>query len=264
MNLTRIAAIPLRQVYLLKGSAARIIPLFGWVVIDMVLWGFMTRFLSGLGQTPYRFVPALLGAVLFWDFMTRVMMGITTAFFEDVWSRNFLNLFSSPITVAEYIAGLLITSISTGLVGLVAGAAVAWAFFGLSIATYGVMMIPFILVLMIFGMALGVVAIAVVLRLGPAAEWFVWPIPALLAPFAAVYYPLTTLPIAMRWLAKLMPASYVFEGMRAVVAGHRFEVAELWLAFVLAAIYLSVAYWIFTRVFRFAIRQGLITRYMSQ
>jgi ABC-2 type transport system permease protein len=31
----------------------------------------------------------LLGAVLLWDFFTRVMHGVTIAFFEDVWSRNF-------------------------------------------------------------------------------------------------------------------------------------------------------------------------------
>ena len=88
MNLTRIAAIPFRQFFLYRGSAARVVPLFAWVTIDMVLWGFMTKFLGSLAHTSYRFVPALLGAVLFWDFMTRVMQGVTTAFFEDVWSRT--------------------------------------------------------------------------------------------------------------------------------------------------------------------------------
>src|ERR1700756_4392683 len=115
MNFSRMAAIPLRQFYLYRGSAARLVPLFAWVTIDMVLWGFMTRFLSGLGQTPYRFVPALLGAVLFWDFMTRVMQGVTMAFFEDVWSRNFLNVFATPLKISEYLSGLVATSICTSL-----------------------------------------------------------------------------------------------------------------------------------------------------
>jgi hypothetical protein len=118
MKLSMMAAIPLRQFYLYRGSAARVVPLFAWVTVDMVLWGFMTKFLGGLAQTNYRFVPALLGAVLFWDFMIRVMQGVTTSFFEDVWSRNFLNVFASPITVPEYIGGLLLTSIATSMVGL--------------------------------------------------------------------------------------------------------------------------------------------------
>ena len=39
-------AIVLRQFYLLRGSPARILPLFAWVAIDIVLWGFITRYLN--------------------------------------------------------------------------------------------------------------------------------------------------------------------------------------------------------------------------
>ena len=264
MNVARIASIPLRQFYLYRGSAARVVPLFAWVTIDMVLWGFMTKFLGSLAHTSYRFVPALLGAVLFWDFMTRVMQGVTTAFFEDVWSRNFLNVFATPITMAEYIAGLLFTSLATSLVGLVVMIAVATAAFGLNFASYGVMLLPFILVLFLNGIALGVVALAIVLRFGPAAEWFIWPIPALLAPFACVYYPLSTLPASMQWLARLLPPSYVFEGMRAVVAGHYFNGVFLATAFALAIAYILLAYWIFATVFRHALKTGLIARYSAE
>jgi len=264
MNLARIAAIPLRQLYLYRGSAARIVPLFAWVTIDMVLWGFMTRFLGSLAHTSYRFVPALLGAVLFWDFMIRVMQGVTTAFFEDVWSRNFLNVFATPITMPEYISGLLFTSLATSLVGLAVMIAVATAAFGLQFAAYGTMLLPFILVLFLNGMALGVIAIAIVLRFGPAAEWFIWPIPALLAPFACVYYPLATLPTAMQWLARLLPPSYVFEGMRAVVAGRALDGTLLVAAFALAVGYIVVAYWIFAKVFHHAVRTGLIARYSAE
>jgi ABC-2 type transport system permease protein len=43
MCFTRIAAIVLRHFYLLRGSPARVLPLFAWVAIDMVLWGFITK-----------------------------------------------------------------------------------------------------------------------------------------------------------------------------------------------------------------------------
>ena len=61
-------------------------------------------------------MPALLGAVLLWDFLTRVMQGVTMAFFEDVWSRNFLNFFATPLRMSEYLAGLLVVAVSTSLV----------------------------------------------------------------------------------------------------------------------------------------------------
>ena len=264
MNFSRLASVPLRQFYLYRGSVARLVPLFAWVTIDMVLWGFMTRFLNNVTQSQYRFVPSLLGAVLFWDFMTRVMQGVTTSFFEDVWTRNFLNVFATPITMPEYIGGLLVSSIATSIVGLVVMIVVATLAFGLSFAAYGAMLVPFIFVLFLFGMALGVVAIAMVLRLGPAAEWFVWPIPALLSPFAAVYYPVATLPAWMRWLSRLLPPSYVFEGMRSVVAGRHFDTAQLTIALAMSLVYILLAYWIFARVFRHAVRTGLLARYSAE
>jgi ABC-2 type transport system permease protein len=264
MSLRRLLAIALRQFYLLRGSAARFLPLFAWVTIDMVLWGFMTKYLNSVTASRYQFVPALLGAVLFWDLMTRVMQGVTTAFFEDVWSRNFLNVFASPITTKEYVGGLLLSSIATSLVGLVFMVIVATAAFGLSFAVYGFMAIPFVLVLFLFGLALGITGSAIVLRLGPAAEWFVWPIPALLSPFAAVYYPLSTLPVWMRGIARVLPPSYVFEGMRAIVAGREFHAAVLAGAFALALCYVFLAYWLFASVFRYAVKTGLIARYSAE
>src|SRR5262245_14352855 len=219
MNLSRIWAVALRIFYLMRGSPARILPLFVWVGIDILLWGFITKFLNNVAASPMNFVPMLLGAVLLWDFFTRVMHGVATSFFEDVWSRNFLNVFASPLRISEYLGGLVLTSLLTSLVGLVVMLVLAMGAFGLSFAIYGAMLVPFFLVLILFGVALGIVGTALVLRFGPAAEWFVWPIPALLSPFASVFYPVATLPAWMQYLAYLMPASYVFEALRGIVQG---------------------------------------------
>jgi ABC-2 type transport system permease protein len=260
----RTAAIVLRQYYLIRGSLSRVIPLFAWVVVDIVLWGFLTRYLNSVAASPFDFVPVLLGAVLLWDFFARVMHGVTMAFFEDVWSRNFLNMFASPISLPEYLAGLVISSIMTSLVGLLAMLIVASGVFGLSFLGYGAVVIPFLLVLFLFGIALGVVGAALVLRLGPAAEWFVWPIPALVTPFAGVYYPVTTLPVWMQYVSRVLPPSYVFEGLRAIVAGTAWSPWTLLWGAGLAVIYVVLACWVFAAVHRYAVRTGLIARYAAE
>ena len=130
--------------------------MFAWVAIDILLWGFITRYLNQVSHAGFNFVPALLGAVLLWDFLTRVMQGVTTAFFEDVWSRNFLNVFATPMRISEYLAGLVTIGVATSLVALVAMLALAWAVFGLSFLAYGVALAPFLLVLFLTGIALGV------------------------------------------------------------------------------------------------------------
>ena len=264
MSFSRTAAIALRQYYLARGSIARFLPLFIWVAVDMVLWGYISRYLNTISSAGFNLVPALLGAVLLWDFFIRVMQGVTTAFFEDVWSRNFLNIFATPLAIPEYLAGLVLSSIATSSVGLIVMLLLAGSVFGLSLLRYGIMLIPFILVLFVFGISLGVLGISLVMRLGPAAEWFVWPIPALVSPFAGVFYPIATLPRWMQYVAHGLPPAYVFESMRGILAGRRVSPGALAAGIGLAALYLLLMCWLFTRVYRHAVRTGLIPRYSAE
>jgi ABC-2 type transport system permease protein len=264
MSPKRAGAIALRQFYLYRGSPARILPMFAWVAIDVVLWGFITRYLNSVASAGFNFVPAMLGAVLLWDFLTRVMQGVTTAFFEDVWSRNFLNVFATPLSISEYVAGLVLSSIATSAVGLAVMLALATTAFGLSFFVYGLLLAPFLLILFLFGVSLGIVGCAVVLRLGPAAEWLIWPIPALLSPLACVFYPLSALPRWMQYPARLLPPSWVFESMRKVVSGGSPSWFDLLCATALAFLFLFLAGWFFTRIYRYVLRSGLIARYSAE
>jgi ABC-2 type transport system permease protein len=264
MRLRPVAGILLRQLYLFRSSPVRLLPTFAWVAIDIVVWGFLTRYLNSVAGNHLNFVPTLLGAVLFWDFFSRIMQGVTTAFLEDVWSRNFLNLFATPLSISEYVTGLVLTSVATSLIALVVMLVLATVVFGLSFISLGAMLIPFVMVLFLFGVALGVVASALVLRLGPASEWLVWPMPALLSPFVGVYYPLATLPAWMRDVGYLLPPSYVFEGMRVLVNGAPFSGTGLLIGAALAILQVMLAGYCFARVFRYTVRTGLLARYSAE
>ena len=192
------------------------------------------------------------------------MQGITTAFFEDVWSRNFLNVFATPMRISEYLTGLVTIGVANSLIALTAMFALAWAVFGLSFLAYGVALVPFLAVLFLTGIALGVLGTGMVLRLGPASEWLIWPIPTILAPFAGVFYPLRVLPSWMQVIAKALPPSYVFEGMRAVVSGRPVPWSQLAIGGGLALLYLALACAGFTAIYRFAIRTGLVARYSAE
>jgi ABC-2 type transport system permease protein len=264
MAFHRLAAIATRMYYLYRSSPARIMPLFGWVAIDIVLWGFITRYLNSVSGSGFNFVPVMLGAVLMWDFFSRVMQGVTMAFFEDVWSRNFLNIFATPLLVSEYVCGLVLASVATSSVGLISMLILASVIFGLSYFSLGWTLALFLLVLFLFGIALGIAATAMVLRLGPAAEWLIWPIPAMLSPFVGVFYPLSTLPAWMRYVSHLLPPSYVFEGMRAIVLGRSFDPTMLIAGAGLAAVYVAAASWFFGYTYRQAVRTGLIARYSAE
>ncbi len=100
---------------------------------------------------------------------------------------------------------------------------------------------------------------------GPGAEWFIWPIPALISPLAGVFYPLSTLPAWMRLLSRLLPPAYVFENMRSIVLkrpgspvgaamGRRRS----------TLIFLLLASWFFRGIYHHAVRTGLIARYSAE
>ncbi|HTC34425.1 MAG TPA: ABC transporter permease [Bryobacteraceae bacterium] len=264
MSFRRTLAIPLRQFYLMQGSPARVLPMFAWVAIDMITWGFITKYLNAVSGSGFNFVPSLLGAVLLWDFFVRVMQGVTTAFFEDVWSRNFLNIFATPLSIPEYVGGLMLSSIASGVIGLSVMLVLATAVFGLSFFVYGILLIPYLLVLFVFGIALGVIGCGIVLRLGPASEWLIWPIPALISPLAGVFYPLSTLPAWMRGLARLLPPSYVFESMRGIVLKRAGSPVSLLWAAALDIAFLLLASWFFSYIYHHAVRTGLIARYSAE
>lgn len=189
---------------------------------------------------------------------------MTTAFLEDVWSRSFLKLFATPLTISEYVTGLVLTSIATSLIGLIVMLVLATTIFGLSYFSFGLLLIPFLLVLFLFGIALGIAGAAMVLRLGPASEWFIWPIPAMISPFVGVFYPLSTLPQWMQYIAHFLPPSYVFEGMRAIILGTPFSASLLAWGIGLAVLYIVLAGWIFKRVYRHVVRTGLLARYSAE
>jgi len=264
VKLRPIAGIVLRQLYLLRGSPVRLFPMVTWVAIDIVLWGFITRYLNTVSGSGVNFVPTLLGGVLLWDFCARIMQGVSTAFLEDVWSRNFLNLFSSPLSISEYITGLVITSVMTSCVGLLTMLLLATGLFHLQFFSLGLPLAAFLMVLFVFGITLGIFGSGIVLRLGPASEWLLWPLPALLSPFAAVFYPLATLPQWMRAVAHALPPAYVFEGMRGLLNGRPFPGALLLQGTAVAAIELLLAAYFYGRIYRQAVRTGLLARYSAE
>jgi ABC-2 type transport system permease protein len=264
MSFSRTAAIVVRQYYLLSTSPVRVLPTFAWVAIDMILWGFMTRYLNSVANSGINFVASLLGAVLLWDFFQRVMHGVSMAFLEDLWSRNFLNFFATPLSIAEYLTGVVVTGAFTSAIGLLAMLLLASLVFGLSFFAYGILFVPFLVVLFLFGIALGIAGCGIMLRFGPAAEWFLWPLPAMISPFAGVFYPLSALPVWMQAIARMLPPAYVFEGLRALAA-HQPVSPTTWITgFALAVADILLACWFFTAVYRRAVRTGLIARFTAE
>src|SRR5207247_10970268 len=111
MKFHRIAALLSRHLYLYKRSFPRVMEIIYWPFVDLVIWGFMTLYLERFKGTMPSFVIFFLGALILWDVLFRAQQGITISFLEEVWSRNLMNLFASPLKPSEFLAATMAMSV---------------------------------------------------------------------------------------------------------------------------------------------------------
>lgn len=261
MKFHRVRALFLRHMYLYRRSLPRLMEIFYWPFLDLLVWGFVSLYLARMGGEGLpNFVAVFIGALILWDILFRSQQGISVSFLEDVWSRNLLNLFVSPLRPIEYILSLmLVSAVKIVLVGVVL-AGLAWLFYSFNVFVIGVSLIPFILSLVALGWAIGIVTTSLILRFGQQAEVLAWGIAFLFQPVSAVFYPVSVLPPFLQAIAKCVPAAHVFEGMRAVLSDGVFPLERLAGAFGLNVVYLVVSFIFFYRVFRTVRRKGLLAK----
>ncbi len=260
MKWHRINAILIRNLYLYKRSLPRIMDIVYWPVMELLVWGFLSAYLEKFQFSSQNVTTVLLGGVVFWDLLTRSQEAISVAFLEEVWEKNFLNIFVTPLKLSEMLtAFFLIGVVRIILVGLVA-ALLAFLLYHFNILLFGMYLVPFVINLLLFGMAAGVFIIAIIFRYGTSAQILAFGLVFLIQPFAAVFYPVAALPAWAQWISYLLPPSYVFEGMRAVIATGALPSRELWLAFGTNAIYLALSLLLFYRMFRRVKEKGLLLK----
>ena len=133
MNWGKVFALSLRHIYLIKGSFPRILDLIYWPTIQIFLWGFISKFFTISSEYYSNTVGVILTAAILYDFLFRASISFNMMFLEEIWSRNFTNLFIAPITVSEMITSLTFTAILRAMIGMVPAAVLAIPLFGVSV-----------------------------------------------------------------------------------------------------------------------------------
>ena len=248
MNIDKIFALSLRHVYLIKGSFPRILDLIYWPTIQIFLWGFISKFFTLNSSYFENTVGIILSAAILYDFLFRSSISYNMMFLEEIWSRNFTNLFIAPIKISEIIAALTFTAIFRTLIGLVPAALLAIPLFGVSIFKVGIPLIFLLITLYIFGVTLGLLVTSGLVRFGPSFENIAWASLFFLAPLGCIYYPIEILPDWLQIIAKLLPLVHIFEEMRNVLIHDIINYYQI-----LKAIIISFIYFVF----------GIVVFYLS-
>ena len=217
MRWHKIYGLSLRHIYLIKSSFPRILDLIYWPSIQVFLWGFISKFFTIISYYYNNTVGVILNAAILYDFLFRSSISYNMMFLEEIWSRNFTNLFIAPIKISEIIAALTMTAIFRTMIGLVPAVFLAIPLFGVSIFKLGIPLFFLLIALYIFGISLGLLVTAGLLRFGPSFENIAWASLFFLAPLGCIYYPIEILPNILQIIAKILPLVHIFEEMRNIL-----------------------------------------------
>jgi ABC-2 type transport system permease protein len=258
MKLFRIYALFLRHFYLIKSSFPRILDLIYWPTIQIILWGFISKFFTMHSEFYNHTAGIILSAAILYDFLFRSSISFNMLFLEEIWSRNFTNLFIAPLKVSEIIASLTITALIRTLIGIVPAILLATPFFGVSLFNLGPSLILLFLSLYFFGITLGLLVVSGLLKYGPAFENIAWSSLFLLAPLGCIYYPLSILPDWLQILAKTLPLVYIFEEVRSILLNNIVNYSNIFTALILNLIYFTIAVYVFYSSFDEARKRGTL------
>ena len=213
----RIAAMLLRHKYLLTSSWPRLLELIYWPMLTLISWGFMQTYINSNSNFFARLGATFVGAIILWDILMRGQLGYSISFLEEMWSRNLGNLMMSPLKPIEFVISLMLMSLIRLAIGVVPMTLMAIAFFDFNPLGLGFAMVAFFCNLIFTSWAVGLLVSGLVLRNGMGAESLAWTLIFILLPLVCVYYPVEVLPHYLQWVAWMLPPTYVFEGMRALM-----------------------------------------------
>ena len=256
MNFNRIYGLFLRHFFLIRGSFPRILDLIYWPSIQIILWGFISKFFSTYSDYYNNAVGVILTCAILYDFLFRSSISFNMLFLEEIWSRNFTNLFIAPMKISEIIISLIFTALIRTLIGLIPAILLTSPLFGISILNLGVPLLFLFLSLYIFGITLGLFVSAGLLRFGPSFENIAWSSLFLLAPLGCIYYPIEILPEFFQNLARVLPLVYIFDEARNILVNNIFDYKNILYAFYLNAIYLIFGISLFYYSFYLSFKKG--------
>src|ERR1700760_1374552 len=219
----RIGAMVLRYWYLLMSSWPRLLELIYWPALQIITWGFTQSYIAETSGFFARAGGTLIGAVILWDILFRGQLGFSVSFLEEMWARNLGNLMMSPLKPIEFLLSLMVMSLIRLAIGVIPMTVLAFFLFHFNIYALGLPLIAFFCNLIFMSWAVGIFVSGLVLRNGMGAESIVWSLMFALMPLTCVYYPVALLPHALQIAAWLLPPTYVFEGMRALLIEHVFR-----------------------------------------
>ncbi len=256
MSWQRILGVFFRYFYVAKKGLHQLSDLFYWPLVDILIWGLTSFWIES--ESHVTMIPlVLMTGLIFWQIAWRGSVDISTNLLQEFWHRNLVNLFSTPLKISEWIAGMILLCFCKLLITVAFGSLAVYVLFALNVFNVGWAFIPFTISLLIFGWSLSFLSSSLIIYWGHKVEMIAWMAAFLFAPFSAVFYPVHVLPQWARAISWCLPTTYIFEGMRSILETGTFPVHYFWISMTINLVYLAASLCIFKWMFEKTREKGL-------
>jgi ABC-2 type transport system permease protein len=261
MNAHRIATVVKRHGYVLMRSPHRFFDLTVWPLLDVLLFGSLGAYVAQQDAGSRAGAPYLLAGILLFHVLYQVQIAICTGFMEETWSRNVLNVMTTPVTEGEYVAGIGLFGLAKLAVAMVVLSLIALAFFGFDLTSVGWGLVPVAAVLMLAGWSIGITVIGLMLRYGQSAEVLAWGLNFLVMALSGVFNPVSSIPALLQPIARALPTTHAFSALRTMLDGAPLPWDQIGAGLVGAFVCAAAAMWFATRMLRTFRRRGFVNRF---
>lgn len=256
MKWHRIKALALRHLYPVIRDFDLLSDMVYWPIIDTVLWGVTSQWISESSGNNKVVMTILLGLVL-WTVIWRSQAEVSRNLLDEIWNRNLVNIFSTPLTLKEWVTTVLLLSVLKTFITLVFLVPVMYFLYSVNVFELGWWLLVFFLGTAITGWWVGFISAGIVLKYGMKVQTIIWTLPGILLPFSAIYFPVAKLPALLQPISLLIPTTYILESMRSLLGGNGVDLSMIAISFALNFFWLAMCVWFFVRSFAYSKNLGL-------
>ncbi|MBI4094083.1 ABC transporter permease [Candidatus Kaiserbacteria bacterium] len=259
MSARRIYGVLLQEFYLTIHSLEVIVDVFIFPIINIVVFGLISLYLTGEQQAlAGQYV--LLGMIL-WQVIWIISYSVAVGSMWNIWSRNLSNMFVAPLTMSEYIAAHAISGSLKALFLLSLGGAISAMVFELNILAIGfVTLVLACIVFAIFAFSIALAVLGLIFRYGTRIAALSWSVIIVFQPLSAAFFPLSIMPRALQTISLFFPPTYAFEAARFGLLGGGVEWRMMGIGFLIDLVYLCLSVILFSYLFEVSRDNGQFAR----
>lgn len=251
-----ISAIFFRHIRLIKNYTNKLMFTFYWPLLDILIWGFLGRWLQ-VSQNNPNIELLLMLSILLWSVFARVGQDLLTSLFEELWSNNLINIFASPITLGQWIIGALLYMLFLFFILMSFLIGVAYLFYNLSILSLIQNFVIFAPALLLAGISISFLLLSLVIYFGLRVNEIAYAIMWSFMPFCGAFYPIESLPMWAQKVSSFLPMTYVFASFREYVLKQANPIPGIIQSVLLSLIYGSIFLCLFFYMFKKSKDNGL-------